>query len=86
MLGISTVKTRIGIRNKVVPPPTAGQSMPPSPMMVGMNGGAVWAVPEVRSTAKAYSFQAKIRQKIAVAAMPVIAWGSTTLRNACSRV
>ena len=39
-----------------------------------------------QSTAKAYSFQAKIRQKIAVAAMPVAACGSTTLQNACSRV
>src|SRR4051794_37691828 len=82
----STVNTRIGTRNSVVPAPTAGQSMPPSPMIVGMNGGAVWAVPEVSSTAKAYSFQAKIRQKIAVAAIPVAACGSTTRRNACSRV
>ena len=41
---------------------------------------------EVSSTAKAYSFQAKIRQKIAVAAMPVVACGSTTLQKACSRV
>ncbi len=49
------------------------------PMIVGMNGGAVCAVPEVSSTAKAYSFQAKIRQKIAVEAMPVAACGSTTL-------
>ena len=58
---------------------TAGQSCPPTPMIVGMKGGAVWAVPEVRSTAKAYSFQAKIRQKIAVEAMPVAACGRTTL-------
>ncbi len=55
-------------------------------MIVGMNGGAVWALPEVRRTAKAYSFQAKIRQKIAVLAMPVAACGSTTLRNAWNRV
>ena len=55
-------------------------------MMVGMNGGAVWALPEVRSTAKAYSFQAKIRQKMAVAAMPVAACGRTTFTNACRRV
>ena len=51
-----------------------------------MNGGAVMAVRSVRMSAKAYSFQAKIRQKIAVAAMPVAACGSTTLRNACRRV
>src|SRR6185369_4231575 len=43
----NTVKTTIGIRNKVVPAPTAGQSMPPSPMMVGMKGGAGWALPDV---------------------------------------
>jgi len=52
----------------VAPAATAGQSKPPSPMMVGMNGGAVCAVPEVSSSAKAYSFHAKIRQKIAVEA------------------
>jgi hypothetical protein len=56
-----------------------GQSWPLTPMMVGMKGGAVWALPDVNSTAKAYSFQAKIRQKIAVEAMPVAACGSTTL-------
>jgi len=80
------VKTTIGIRNKVVPAATAGQSCPPSPMMIGMKGGAVCASPLVSSTANAYSFHAKIRQKIAVATMPVTACGSTTLRNACRRV
>ena len=79
------VKTRIGTRKIVVPAATAGQSCPPSPMIVGMKGGAVCAVPEVRSAANAYSFQAKIRQKMAVAAMPVVACGSTTRQNACSR-
>ena len=69
----------------MVPAATAGQSRPPSPMIVGMKGGAVWALPEVSSTAKAYSFQAKIMQKIAVAAMPVVACGSTTRTKACSR-
>ena len=47
----------------------------------GMKGGAVWAVPEVSKRAKAYSFQLKIRQKIAVAAIPVVAWGKTTFRK-----
>ena len=65
----------------MAPAATAGQSSPPTPMIVGMKGGAVWAVPEVSSTAKAYSFQAKIRQKIAVEAMPVAACGSTTLHE-----
>src|ERR1700730_475492 len=82
----STVKTRIGNRNSVEPAATAGQSCPPSPMMIGMNGGAVCASPEVNSTANAYSFHAKMRQKIAVATMPVVACGSTTLKNACSLV
>src|SRR3954470_5176296 len=80
------VKATIGIRNSVVPAATAGQSCPPSPMMIGMKGGAVCAVPEVSSTAKAYSFQAKIRQKMAVATMPVVAWGRTTFLKACRRV
>src|SRR4029079_16561164 len=56
----STVNTTIGTRNSVVPAATAGQSCPPSQMMIGMKGGAVCALPEVKSTAKAYSFQAKI--------------------------
>src|SRR5262245_47456553 len=79
------VNSTIGIRKIVAPAATAGQSWPPSPMIMGMKGGAVCARPDVRSTAKAYSFQAKIRQKIAVAAMPVLAWGSTTLRKAWKR-
>src|SRR6202035_1948830 len=82
----STVNTTIGTRKKVVPAATAGQSCPPSPIMIGMKGGAVCALPEVRSTAKAYSFQAKIRQKIAVAAIPVVACGNTTLTKAWKRV
>src|SRR5437588_3824773 len=82
----STVKTRIGTRNSVVAAATAGQSWPPSPMMMGMTGGAVCACPEVSSVAKAYSFQAKMRQKMAVATIPVVACGSTTLRKACRRV
>src|SRR3984957_19247146 len=80
------VKHRIGRKNSVVAAATAGQSCPPSPMMNGMNGGMVCASPLVSRTAKAYSFQEKIRQKIAVAAMPVPACGSTTLRSACKRV
>src|SRR5467141_28032 len=82
----STVNTRMGTRNSVVPAATAGQSWPPSPMMMGMKGGAVCACPEVSSVAKAYSFQAKMRQKIAVATIPVAAWGRTTFRKACRRV
>src|SRR5215475_11604013 len=82
----NTVNRTIGTTNSVVAAATAGQSCPPSPMMKGMNGGMVCASPLVRRTAKAYSFQEKIRQKIAVAAIPVTACGSTTLRSACSRV
>src|SRR6266478_7689920 len=82
------VKHRIGMKNNVVAAATAGQSWPPSPIMKGMKGGMVCASPLVSRTAKAYSFQAKIRQKIAVAAMPVVACGRTTLKmpeGACSR-
>src|SRR6266849_8019990 len=80
------VKHRIGMKNNVVAAATAGQSWPPSPMMNGMKGGIVCASPLVSSTAKAYSFQAKIRQKIAVAAISVVACGRTTMKNACRRV
>ena len=38
------VKIITGNRNKVVPAPIAGQSRPPSPMIVGINGGAVYAL------------------------------------------
>ena len=74
-----TVNTITGTRKIVAPAATAGQSLPFTPMMLGMKGGAVCAVPEVRSTAKAYSFHAKIRQKIVVEAIPVAACGRTTL-------
>src|SRR6476620_1818993 len=80
------VKNTTGIMNNVAPAPTAGQSRPPSPMIVGIKGGAVCAREEVRRRAKAYSFQAKIRQKIAVAAMPESICGSTTFVNAWKRV
>ena len=60
----------------------AGQSNPPSPIMVGINGGSVWASLKVSNIAKAYSFQAKIRQKMAVAAMPVAASGKMILKKA----
>src|SRR5213592_50935 len=82
----NTVNRTIGTTNSVVAAATAGQSCPPSPMMKGMKGGMVCASPLVSRTAKAYSFHEKIRQKIAVAAIPVTACGSTTLRRAWSRV
>src|SRR6476661_5886903 len=82
----SMVKQRIGMKNNVVAAATAGQSWPPSPIMNGMKGGIVCASPLVSRTAKAYSFQAKIKQKIAVAAIPVVACGRTTLKKACRRV
>src|SRR6185437_15327885 len=82
----NTVNRTIGTTNNVVAAATAGQSCPPSPMMKGMKGGMVCASPLVRRTANAYSFHEKIKQKIAVAAIPVTACGSTTLRSACSRV
>ena len=67
----STVKTITGTRKIVAPAATAGQSLPFTPIIFGMNGGAVCAVPDVSKTAKAYSFQANIKQKIAVDAIPV---------------
>ena len=33
-----TVNTITGIKNNVVPAPIAGQSIPPSPMIVGIKG------------------------------------------------
>ena len=48
-------------------------------------GGAVRAVSLVSIKAKAYSFQAKIKAKTVVAAIPVAAWGKTILKNAWRR-
>ena len=67
------MNTITGTRKIVAPAATAGQSWPPIPIIVGIKGGAVCAVPEVKRTAKAYSFHAKIRQKMAVDAIPVAA-------------
>jgi len=67
------VNTITGTKKIVAPAATAGQSWPPLPIIVGIKGGAVCAVPDVRRAAKAYSFHAKIRQKIAVEAIPVVA-------------
>ena len=64
----------------------ADHSTPPRPRIVGMVGGAVRARSVVSIRAKAYSFQAKMREKTVVAAMPVTAWGRTTLRKAWRRV
>ena len=51
-----------------------------------MKGGAVCARRLVMISAKAYSFQAVMKQNTAVAAMPVAASGSTILKKACMRV
>ena len=51
-----------------------------------MKGGAVCARRLVMISAKAYSFQATMKQKTAVAAMPVTASGSTIFQKACIRV
>ena len=61
-------------------------STPPTPWIVAIPGGAVRALELVIMSENANSFQAKIRQKTAVAAMPVTHWGSTILRKACRRL
>ena len=50
----TTVNIITGIKNNVVPAPIADQSCPPSPIIVGINGGAVCALNCVSNTAKAY--------------------------------
>ena len=69
-----------------VPAAIVVQSVSPEPTCAGMNGGAVCARRLVMISAKAYSFQAMMKQKTAVAAMPVTASGSTIFQNACIRV
>jgi hypothetical protein len=62
-----------GIRKANVPAAIADHSIPPRPNMVAIAGGAVRAFSLVNRRAKAYSFQAKIKAKTVVAAMPVVA-------------
>ena len=75
-----------GSRNRNVPAAMTVQSGRPEPTCDGMKGGAVCARRLVMISAKAYSFQAVMKQKTAVAAMPVAASGRTILKKACMRV
>src|SRR5215217_5245536 len=80
------VKMATGSRNSTVPAAMTVQSWRPVPTWLGMKGGAVCARLFVMISAKAYSFQAVMKQKTAVAAMPVAASGMTILKNASIRV
>ena len=75
-----------GSRNRKVPEAITVQSGRPEPTWLGMKGGAVCASRRVMISAKAYSFYAVMKQNTAVAAMPVAASGSTTLKKASTRV
>ena len=75
-----------GTRNRKVPAAMTVQSGMPEPTWLGMKGGAVCARRFVIISAKAYSFQAVMKQNTAVAAMPVAASGKTILKKACMRV
>ena len=63
----------------MVPAAIVVQSARPEPTWAGMNGGAVCARRLVMISAKAYSFQATMKQKTAVAAMPVVGLGQHDL-------
>lgn len=76
------VNMATGKRKRKVPAAMVGQSLIPDPNWEGMKGGAVWAPLFVIIKARAYSFQAVIKQKTAVAAMPVADWGSTIFQKA----
>src|SRR5665213_2450702 len=71
------VKIATGSRNRNEPTAITVQSVNPEPTCEGIKGGAVWALRLVRIRAKAYSFQAVMKQNTAVAAIPVTASGST---------
>src|SRR5882762_6199731 len=76
----------MGIRNSVAAADKGPQGMTLlSPMMAWMRTGMVTASVLVSVSAKAYSFQAEMREKTAVAAMPGAAWGSTTRTSASRR-
>src|SRR5258708_23299992 len=61
----STANTKMGSRNSVDPAATAGQSSPPSPMLLGVNAGARCASPAASRPPNAYSLHPKITHKIA---------------------
>ena len=62
-----------GKRNIKVDAAMAPQSTPPTPIWLGINGGAVSALLVVIINAKAYSFHAVMKQNTTVAAIPVAA-------------
>lgn len=70
---IRKVKIATGKRNTKVAAAIFPQSMPLDPIALVIEGGAVTALPptSVNTSAKANSFHAVIRQKTAVAAIPV---------------
>ncbi len=80
------MKIATGNRKRKVPAAITVQSGRPEPTWLGMKGGAVCARRLVMISAKAYSFHAVMKQKTAVAAMPVAASGMTILKNASMRV
>ena len=67
------VKTATGSRNMNVPAAICPHSTPDVPILLANEGGAVRALRVVITNEKANSFHAVIRQKTAVAAMPVTA-------------
>ena len=75
------VNIATGSRNSSVPAAITVQSVMPDPSCAGMKGGAVCAFRFVIISAKAYSFQAVMKQNTAVAAMPVAASGQHDLEE-----
>src|SRR5690606_23785970 len=75
------VKIATGSKNSTVPAAITVQSGRPEPTWLGMKGGAVCASRFVRISAKAYSFQATIKENTAVAAIPVAASGRTDRKS-----
>lgn len=71
-----------GSKKRNVPAAAAAQSYPNTPIWYGSQAGTVWATLLDKTKAKAYSFQAKIKQNTAVAAIPVDACGTTIFLNA----
>jgi len=63
------------------PAATAGQSCPPSPMMKGIERRHGLGVAGGEQHRERVFVPGKDQQKIAVAAMPVVACGSTTLKK-----
>ena len=75
------VNSAAGMRKTTAPAAIGPQAVPPDPVKLIIEGGAVRGCALERICEKANSFHAVIKQNTAVAAIPVIACGKDIFKN-----